>query len=82
MKVGIVVYPGSNCDRDTLNYFTDARFIWHKSDKLLESIDLLVIPGGFAFGEISIRSKFSSFAASIAFLIGRIPKLSPVLLIT
>ena len=51
MKVGIVVYPGSNCDRDTLNYFTDARFIWHKSDKLLESIDLLVIPGGFAFGD-------------------------------
>ena len=51
MKVGIVVYPGSNCDRDTLNYFTDARFIWHKNDKLLESIDLLVIPGGFAFGD-------------------------------
>ena len=51
MKVGIVVYPGSNCDRDTLNYFTDARFIWHKKDKLSESIDLLVVPGGFAFGD-------------------------------
>ena len=53
MKVGIVVYPGSNCDRDTLQYFTDAHFIWHKSDKLFQSIDLLVIPGGFAF-EIGI----------------------------
>ena len=34
MKVGIVVYPGSNCDKDTLRYFTNATYIWHKNSKL------------------------------------------------
>ena len=51
MKVGIVVYPGSNCDRDTLMYFPNAHYIWHKTDTLLNNIDLLVLPGGFAFGD-------------------------------
>ena len=51
MKVGIVVYPGSNCDKDTLMYFSNSHYIWHKNDKLLNYIDLLVLPGGFAFGD-------------------------------
>ena len=51
MKVGIVVYPGSNCDKDTLLYFPNATYIWHKNNKLLKDIDLLVLPGGFAFGD-------------------------------
>jgi phosphoribosylformylglycinamidine synthase len=50
-KVGIVRYPGSNCDQDMFNYFMDARYIWHKEDKYFEEIDLMVIPGGFAFGD-------------------------------
>ena len=45
MKVGIVVYPGSNCVEDTLYYFNNASYIWHKDDKLLKNIDLLVLPG-------------------------------------
>ena len=54
MKVGIIKYPGSNCDVDTLNYFNDifdVYYIWHKEEKINEEVDLIIIPGGFAFGD-------------------------------
>ena len=54
MKVGIIKYPGSNCDIDTFNYFKnwfDVFYIWHKEDILDKMVDLIVIPGGFAFGD-------------------------------
>ena len=54
LKVGIIVYPGSNCDKDTYNYFNDwfdCIYIWHTMSKLEIHIDLLIIPGGFAFGD-------------------------------
>ena len=52
MKVGIVRYPGSNCDYDTQRYF-GGFFIWHNetSFNVLSGLDLLVIPGGFAYGD-------------------------------
>ena len=57
-KVGIIRYPCSNCDLETSRYFkinneTECIFIWHKrSDvSLLDNMDLLVLPGGFAFGD-------------------------------
>lgn len=50
MKVGIIRYPGSNCDYDALRYFENSFFIWHK-ETVLPELDLLVIPGGFAFGD-------------------------------
>ena len=53
MKVGIIRYPGSNCDFDALRYFDESFFIWHKETSLdvLDGMDILVIPGGFAFGD-------------------------------
>lgn len=54
MKTAIIRYPGSNCDFDALNYFENGFFIWHKQSYepgLLEDVGLLVIPGGFAFGD-------------------------------
>ena len=49
------MYPGSNCDKDTYNYFThhgcECFYIWHHEDKLEKHIDLLVLPGGFAYGD-------------------------------
>ena len=52
MKVGIIRYPGSNCDFDTQRYF-GGFFIWHTetSFDVLNGLDLLVIPGGFAYGD-------------------------------
>ena len=51
MSIGIIRYPGSNCDYDALRYFDDSFFIWHKETRLPKNIGLLVIPGGFAFGD-------------------------------
>lgn len=55
MKIGIAVFPGSNCDRDVhyvLNNVVGmpAEFIWHTKDNL-HGYDALIIPGGFAFGD-------------------------------
>tara|TARA_B110000495_G_scaffold197392_1_gene207584 strand:+ start:475 stop:2703 length:2229 start_codon:yes stop_codon:yes gene_type:complete len=54
-RIGIIRYPGSNCDIDTLNYFntdvSNSFYIWHKEKILPHQLDLLVIPGGFAFGD-------------------------------
>ncbi len=55
MKVGVVVFPGSNCDHDTERVFgevlgQDARFLWHK-DPDLKGSEAIVIPGGFSYGD-------------------------------
>jgi len=55
MKCGVVVFPGSNCDRDCYHvlkqvYKLDAQWIWHK-DLRLEKFDLIVLPGGFSYGD-------------------------------
>jgi phosphoribosylformylglycinamidine synthase len=55
MKVGVVVFPGSNCDHDawyavTANLHHQATFIWHDSTSLNGS-DVIVLPGGFAYGD-------------------------------
>ena len=63
MKIGIVRYPGSNCDYDTLRYFENSVFIWHK-ETVLPDIDLLIIPGGFAFGDRYYEKATGSYITS------------------
>ncbi|VEP15304.1 Phosphoribosylformylglycinamidine synthase subunit PurQ [Hyella patelloides LEGE 07179] len=55
MKFGIIVFPGSNCDRDMatvtqgiLNLPT--RMVWHQ-DTDINDLDVVVIPGGFSYGD-------------------------------
>jgi phosphoribosylformylglycinamidine synthase subunit PurQ / glutaminase len=58
MKFGIVVFPGSNCDRD-MQYSLqhdlqqDVVMLWHKDDNLngLTTDDCIVLPGGFSYGD-------------------------------
>jgi phosphoribosylformylglycinamidine synthase subunit PurQ / glutaminase len=55
VKVGIVVFPGSNCDRDmhhVLNdvFKLDAQFFWHEK-KLPKNLDAVILPGGFSYGD-------------------------------
>lgn len=55
MKIGIAVFPGSNCDRDVHHVLNNvvgvqADFIWHTKDRV-SGYDALIIPGGFAFGD-------------------------------
>ena len=55
MTVGVVVFPGSNCDHDAYHVVKhvlgeDARFVWHK-DADLRGIDAVILPGGFSYGD-------------------------------
>jgi phosphoribosylformylglycinamidine synthase len=55
MKAAVVVFPGSNCDRDVavaLEHSTGAPplMVWH-GDSELPGVDLIVIPGGFSYGD-------------------------------
>ena len=54
MKSSIIVFPGSNCDRDIAVALKKMQFknkmIWHKETKLPKS-DLIVLPGGFSYGD-------------------------------
>ena len=74
MSVGIVRYPGSNCDHDTMRYFDDSFFIWHKQTEFPENMKLLVIPGGFAFGDRVYDKATNSYTISP----GIMATLSPV----
>lgn len=55
MRFGVVTFPGTNCDRDCVHVLRhvcgqDAIEIWH-GDHVLDGIDCLVLPGGFAYGD-------------------------------
>ncbi len=55
MKTGIVVFPGSNCDRDVYHVLNDvigisAQYVWH-TEKSIDDYDALILPGGFSYGD-------------------------------
>ena len=55
MKVGVIVFPGSNCDRDMFHVLTDvfnldAQYFWHAKG-LPKNLDAIVLPGGFSYGD-------------------------------
>jgi phosphoribosylformylglycinamidine synthase subunit PurQ / glutaminase len=55
MKFGVVVFPGSNCDRDLIHVLKDVmgqqvEILWHK-DHTLKGCDMIFLPGGFSFGD-------------------------------
>lgn len=69
MKFGVVVFPGSNCDRDVAYVTRDilqqpTRMVWHQ-DTDISDLDVIIIPGGFSYGDY-LRC-------------GAIAKLSPVM---
>ncbi|WP_299041667.1 phosphoribosylformylglycinamidine synthase subunit PurQ [uncultured Tateyamaria sp.] len=55
MKAAVVVFPGSNCDRDLAVAFRNAgaevEMVWHKDTDLPTGIDMVGVPGGFSFGD-------------------------------
>ena len=55
MDAAVIVFPGSNCDRDMLSALRLAghktTLVWHKETELPRNIDLVAIPGGFSFGD-------------------------------
>ncbi len=55
MKAAIIIFPGSNCDEDTkiaLKHLckSEIYMVWHK-DSCLPNVDLIILPGGFSYGD-------------------------------
>jgi len=56
MQAAVIVFPGSNCDRDVAVALKQASgrapaMVWHKDSALPEGVDLIVLPGGFSYGD-------------------------------
>lgn len=55
MKAAVLVFPGSNCDRDLAVAFeaagADVVMVWHKNTELPAGIDIVGVPGGFSYGD-------------------------------
>ncbi|MBI1416883.1 MAG: phosphoribosylformylglycinamidine synthase subunit PurQ [Limimaricola sp.] len=55
MKAAVIVFPGSNCDRDMAVALrqagADVTMVWHKDAALPAGVDLVAVPGGFSFGD-------------------------------
>jgi phosphoribosylformylglycinamidine synthase subunit PurQ / glutaminase len=53
-RVGVLLFPGSNCEQDVLEAFSglgaSAELVWH-GDRSLSGVDAVVVPGGFAHGD-------------------------------
>ena len=72
MNIAVVVYPGTNCEYDTKYAYEmleqDVELVWHKEKKLPSRTDLVILPGGFSYGD-SLRSgciaKFSPIMEAV-----------------
>ncbi len=55
MKSAVITFPGSNCDRDAVTALqkvgSKIQKIWHQETKLDDDLDLIIIPGGFSYGD-------------------------------
>jgi phosphoribosylformylglycinamidine synthase I len=72
MKIGVVVFPGSNCDHDAWYAFShnlgqQAEFLWHDTPSV-GHVDAVVLPGGFSYGDYlrcGAIAKFSPVMAAV-----------------
>lgn len=69
MKVSIIVFPGSNCDRDAAYVTRDllgtpTQMVWHE-DSNLQNADLVIIPGGFSYGDYLRCGAIARFSPAI-----------------
>ncbi len=67
MKTGIILFPGSNCDHDAFYAVNEifsqpAEMLWHKDRRDLREFDLIIIPGGFSYGDYLRTGAIARFA--------------------
>ena len=70
MKVAVLVFPGSNCDRDceyVIRHLLgqSVQFVWHKESNL-KGFDLVIIPGGFSYGDYLRAGAIARFSPIMA----------------
>ncbi|NJL86621.1 MAG: phosphoribosylformylglycinamidine synthase subunit PurQ [Leptolyngbyaceae cyanobacterium SM1_1_3] len=69
MKFGIIVFPGSNCDRDVAYVTRDllgmpTRLVWHEESDLSD-LDVVIVPGGFSYGDYLRCGAIAQFSAAM-----------------
>jgi phosphoribosylformylglycinamidine synthase subunit PurQ / glutaminase len=76
VRVGVVVFPGSNCDRDTLHALdlagAEPVALWHESASL-DGVAAVILPGGFAYGDYlraGVIARFSPLMRAVAAFAG------------
>lgn len=66
MKVAVLRFPGTNCEFDTQYAFEKlghkTELVWHEDKSLPEDIDLVVVPGGFSYGDYLRSGSIARFA--------------------
>jgi phosphoribosylformylglycinamidine synthase I len=69
MRIGVTVFPGSNCDRDALygveRMGAEAVELWH-ADADLKGVDAVIVPGGFSYGDYLRPGAIARFAKVMA----------------
>jgi phosphoribosylformylglycinamidine synthase len=85
MKFGIVTFPGSNCDHDTFHAVEDvlgeeAFYLWHK-DHDLAGADVVILPGGFSYGDYLRPGAIARFSPIMTEVIAHARRGGPVLCI-
>jgi phosphoribosylformylglycinamidine synthase subunit PurQ / glutaminase len=69
MNFGVIVFPGSNCDRDVAMVIRDilgqpTRMVWHQ-DSDLSDLDVVIVPGGFSYGDYLRCGAIARFSPAI-----------------
>lgn len=66
MKVGIILFPGSNCELDTQYAFeklgASTQILWHKDTDIPADIDMIAVPGGFSYGDYLRSGSIARFS--------------------
>jgi phosphoribosylformylglycinamidine synthase I len=83
LKVGVIQFPGSNCDRDTVHVLNnvlkfDAELVWH-SEFMGNKYDAAVLPGGFSFGDHLRAGSIAAHSPATKEVIGMADEDKPVL---
>ena len=84
MKAAVIVFPGSNCDRDckvAIERSTGAKvdMVWHGDTALPDGIDLIVLPGGFSYGDYLRSGAMAAHSPIMREVIKRAKAGTPVL---
>ena len=81
-RVAVVVFPGSNCDADTLDAAkdagTDAYYVWHRESDL-QRADVVILPGGFSYGDYLRSGAIARFSPVMEAVIAHARAGGPVL---
>ncbi len=66
MKVSVIVFPGTNCEIDTKYAYeklgADVKLVFHKEEVIPQDTDLIVLPGGFSYGDYLRSAAIAKFS--------------------